>query len=141
MLLLSFTLKGIVADTSVTNDGILHSDTEAVEIEQIGNAFATLVVDGISEGSVSEVIVDDVGTGYEVGDTVAFTANSVDESVSNASGFVSMVGGGILQEGTTSDTILIEDGTVTNLEDFKIALESTETDNFLGDGTTTVLPY
>ena len=137
----SFTLKGIVADTSVTNDGILHSDTEAVEIEQIGNAFATLVVDGISEGSVSEVIVDDVGTGYEVGDTVAFTANSVDESVSNASGFVSMVGGGILQEGTTSDTILIEDGTVTNLEDFKIALESTETDNFLGDGTTTVFTF
>ena len=137
----SFTIKGIVADTSVTNDGILHSDTEAVEIEQIGNAFATLVVDGISEGSVSEIIVDDVGTGYEVGDTVAFTANSVDESVSNASGFVSMVGGGILQEGTTSDTILIEDGTVTNLEDFKIALESTETDNFLGDGTTKAFTF
>ena len=92
----------------------------ANEIEQIGNSFATLVVDGISEGSVSEVIVDDVGTGYEVGDTVAFTANSVDESISNASGFVSMVGGGILQEGTTSDTILIEDGTVTNLEDFDL---------------------
>ena len=52
-----------------------------------------------------------------------------------------MVGGGILQEGTTSDTILIEDGTVTNLEDFKIALESTETDNFLGDGTTTVFTF
>ena len=137
----SFTVKGIVADTSVTNDGILHSDTEAVEIEQIGNAFATLVVDGISEGSVSEVIVDDVGTSYEVGDTVTFTANSVDESVSNATGFVSMVGGGILQEGTTSDTILIEDGTVTNLEDFKIALESTESDNFLGDGTTTVFTF
>ena len=137
----SFTVKGIVADTTITNDGILHVDTESIQMEQIGNAFATVVVDGIAEGSVSEVIVDDVGSSYEVGDTVLFTANSVDESVAAATGFVSMVGGGILQEGTTSDTILIEDGTNTNLEDFKIALESTESDNFLGDGTTTTFTF
>ena len=46
-----------------------------------------------------------------------------------------MIGGGILQEGTTSDTILIEDGSTTHLEEFKIALETTESDSFLGDGT------
>jgi len=139
--IVSFTVKGIVADTAVTNDGILHVDTESIEMEQIGNAFANVVVDGIAEGSVSEVIIDDVGSSYEVGDTVLFTANSVDESVAAATAFVSMVGGGILQEGTTSDTILIEDGTNTNLEDFKIALESTESDNFLGDGTTTTFTF
>ena len=88
----SFTVKGIVADTTVTNDGILHSDTESIAMEAVGNAFATVVVNGISEGSVSEVIVDDVGTGYEVGDTIGFTANSLDESTSDATGFVSMVG-------------------------------------------------
>ena len=137
----SFTIKGIVADTAVTNDGILHSDTESIAMEAIGNAFATVVVDGIAEGSVSEVIVDDVGISYEVGDTVTFTANSADESTSDASGFVSMIGGGILQEGTTSDTILIESATSTHLEEFKIALESTESDNFLGDGTTTTFSF
>ncbi len=137
----NFTVKGIVADTTVTNDGILHSDTESIAMEAVGNAFATVVVNGISEGSVSEVIVDDVGTGYEVGDTIGFTANSLDESTSDATGFVSMVGGGILQEGITSDTILIEDATTTHLEEFKIALETTESDSFLGDGTTATFSF
>ena len=74
----------------------------------------------IAEGSVSEVIIDDVGSLYEVGDTVTFTAQTVDTNVNAATGFVSMIGGGILQEGTTSDTILIEDGSTTHLEEFKI---------------------
>ena len=56
-------------------------------MEHIGNAFANVVVDGIAEGSVSEVIIDDVGSSYEVGDTVLFTANSVDESVAAATAF------------------------------------------------------
>ena len=72
----TFTIEGIVASTSVTNDGILYTDVEDIELN-IGNGFAEIVVDGISEGSVSEVIVDDVGTGYEVGDELTFTANTV----------------------------------------------------------------
>ena len=56
----SFTIDGIVASVTLTNDGILHTDREDTEVEGIGNNNASIVVDGIGEGSVSEVIVDDV---------------------------------------------------------------------------------
>ena len=55
---------------------------------------------------MSEVIVDDVGQKYEVGDVLTFTANSADTNVSSATGFVSMVGGGVQLE-TGHWTILV----------------------------------
>jgi len=142
---ISFTLLGIVSDTSVINDGILYSDGEDVDVELVGNQFATIVVDGVNTGSVSELFTESAGTGYEVGDVLTFTKNSADTDVKEASGVVSMVGGGILQEtGTldkstiTTDVITLEDATNTQLEPFTISLETTNTDNFIGDGTTTV---
>ena len=139
----TFTIEGIVASTSVTNDGILYTDVEDIELENIGNGFAEIVVDGISEGSVSEVIVDDVGTGYEVGDELTFTANTADTNVDAASGFVSMVGGGIQLEtatlddsSLTDDAIILESGTTSQLESFNIQLESNVSDSFRGDGET-----
>ena len=140
----TFTLEGIVARTTLDNDGILHSNSEDISVENIGNGFAELQVDGISEGSVSEVIVDDVGTGYEVGDELTFTANTADTNVDAASGFVSMVGGGIQLEtaslddsSLTDDAIILESGTTSQLESFNIQLESNVTDRFRGDGETT----
>ena len=53
------------------------------------------MVNQIKRGSVSGVEVDDVGSKYEVGDTLTFTPVSADTDVVSASGFVSMVGGGI----------------------------------------------
>ena len=139
----TFTIEGIVASTSVTNDGILYTDVEDIELENIGNGFAEIVVDGISEGSVSEVIVDDVGTGYEVGDELTFTANTADTNVDAASGFVSMIGGGIQLEtatlddsSLTDDAIILESGTTSQLESFNIQLESNVSDSFRGDGET-----
>ena len=69
-----------------------------VTVEAIGNENASIIVDGITGGSVSEVIVDDVGTLYEEGDIVTFTSDSADTDISTATGFVSMVGGGIQLE-------------------------------------------
>ncbi len=142
---ISFTLLGIVSDTTVTNDGILYSDGEDVDVELVGNQFATIEVDGVNTGSVSEVFTETAGIGYEVGDRLTFTKNSADTDVKEASGVVSMVGGGILQEtGTldkstiTTDVITLEDATNTQLEPFTLSLETTNTDNFIGDGTTTV---
>jgi len=140
----TFTIEGIVASTSVTNDGILYTDVEDIDLENIGNGFAEIVVDGISEGSISEVIVDDVGTGYEIGDALTFTANTADTNVDAASGFVSMIGGGIQLEtatlddsSLTDDTIILESGTTSQLESFNIQLESNVTDRFRGDSETT----
>ena len=140
----SFTIDGIVASTTLVNDGILHTDREDTEVEGIGNNNASIVVDGIAEGSVSEVIVDDVGSLYEVGDTVTFTAQTADTNVNAATGFVSMVGGGFgLETGTlddstfTDDAFILEAATTVSLEPFSIQLEQVTTDRFVGDGTTT----
>ena len=141
-----FTVRGIVSVATVVNDGILHSNNESLTVESIGNESAEVVVNQIKLGSVSGVEVDDVGSKYEVGDTLTFTPVSADENRSvSASGFVSMVGGGIqLESGTlddlslTDDSLILESGSVTHLEPFSIALETIETDTFFGDGDTTV---
>ena len=139
----TFTIEAIVASTALVNDGILHADNEDIDLENIGNGFGEIKVDGIAEGSVSEVIVDDVGQKYEVGDVLTFTTNSADTNVSSASGFVSMVGGGIQLEtatlddsSLTDDAIILESGTTTSLESFNIQSEQNVDDRFRGDGET-----
>jgi hypothetical protein len=140
-----FTISSIISSASVGNDGILHSVNEPTVVESLGNGFGDVLVSEIHSGSVSEVKVDDAGTSYEVGDTLTFTESTSDNLVESASGFVSMVGGGIqLESGTlddptfTSDSIILESGTQTHLESFNIQLENILDDNFIGDGTTTV---
>ena len=140
-----FTISTILSSASVSNSGILHSNLEAVEVESLGNGLGTVAVSGITTGSVSGIKVDDAGTKYEVGDPIVFTSASADTNIESATGFVSMVGGGILQEtGTlddssiTTDTILIEDASQTQLESLNIQLEQILDDKFEGDGTTTV---
>ncbi len=127
----SFTVEAILSSASLSNDGILHTDTEPVEIENLGNNKAEIVVSGITSGSVSEVIVDDAGSGYEVGDVLTFTTSESDTK--SAAGFVSVVGGGIqLETGTlddsevTTDVIIIEDGTTASEETFNIVLDRTD---------------
>ena len=127
----SFTVEVILSSASLSNNGILHTDQEPVEIENLGNNKAELVVSGITSGSVSEVIVDDAGSGYEVGDVLTFTTSESDTK--SASGFVSVVGGGIqLETGTlddsevTTDVIIIEDGTTASEESFNIVLDRTD---------------
>ena len=139
----SFTVSSIVSSTSITNDGILHSDQEVVDLENLGNNEAALIVDGIAKGGVSEVLVDDAGSLYEVGDALTFTTSESDTKSANA--FVSMVGGGILQEtGTlddsdiTTDAITLEEATQTALQPFNIILETTQSDSFTGDADTKV---
>ena len=140
----NFTLFGIVASASVVNDGILYSNNEELEMEAIGNNFAEILVDGIKTGSVSEVIVDDVGSGYEAGDVLTFTAASADTDVETSTGFVSVIGGGIqLESGTlddstiTDDILILEDDGQTSLVSFDFQLETTLTDYFQGDADTT----
>jgi hypothetical protein len=133
---ITFTVRAFVTSTTITNDGILHTDQEVVAVESIGNENAAVIVDGISSGSVSEVIVDDAGTLYEEGDIVTFTSNSEDTDVSTATGFVSMVGGGIQLEDSSTGRVNLEDGTKTRFEPFGILLEDIQSDKFVGDGET-----
>ena len=74
-----------------------------------------------NEGSVSGIEVDD-GTKYEVGDTYFFTSASADLGTVSATGFVSMVGGGIQLETATlddplitTDSLILETGSFTHM--------------------------
>ena len=140
-----FTVKAIVSSGTVTNDGILHSEDEDIAVENIGNGFADVEVAQTKRGSVSGVEVDDVGTKYEVGDTLTFTSASADLGTVSATGFVSMVGGGIQLETATLDdplitneSLILETGSFTHMEPFNIVLESVTSDTIIGDGSTTV---
>ena len=126
----TFTVSSQITTSAVTNDGILNSVLDTLSIESQGSGVSEVVVEDILTGSVSDVIVDDGGSLYEVGDVVSFTSDSNDTDINAATGVVSMIGGGILQEaGTlddsdiTTDTITLEESTNISLVPFEIALE------------------
>ena len=139
----TFTVRPIVASGTIVNDGILHDDNEDITLESLGNENAIIKVGGIKRGSISGVEVDTGGTEYDVGEPITFTAASADTDVKSASGFISMVGGGIQLEtatlddsSLTDDAIILESGSTTHLEPFNIILEQVLTDTFKGDGDT-----
>ena len=139
-----FTVASILASATVTNDGVLYDAEEPIVVELTGNQFAEARVETIKRGGVSGVIVDDVGTGYQIKDSLTFTSSSVDTDVELPTGFVSVVGGGIRQEsGTlddsdvTTDNIILETtSTFISQEPLDIILESglSNQDFFTGNG-------
>ena len=139
-----FTVASILASATVTNDGVLYDEEEPIVVELTGNQFAEARVETIKRGGVSGVIVDDVGTGYQIKDSLTFTSSSVDTDVELPTGFVSVVGGGIRQEsGTlddsdvTTDNIILETtSTFISQEPLDIILESglSNQDFFTGNG-------
>jgi len=141
----SFTLASILAGGTITNDGILHDVDETITVEAIGNEYAEATIDVIKSGGVSGVVVDDAGSGYQVGDTLTFTNPTADSDTIVATGFVAVVGGGITQEaGTlddsdvTTDTIIIESDSNFTEESMDIILETKGVDFFVGNGSSTV---
>ena len=141
----SFTMEAMFASGTVTNDGILHDAGEAITIETLGNEYAEAVVDVIKSGGVSGVVVDDAGSGYQVGDTLTFTNPTADSDTILATGFVASIGGGIAQEtGTlddsdvTTDTIILESDSNFTEGPLDIILETKGVDFFVGNGVTRV---
>ena len=106
-ILVTCTIQGIIATKTITNDGVFYNEGDTVSVAGGGND-AIIQVDAIGSGSISEIIVDDGGTGYEIGDTINFSSG-------NATAKVSVVNGSITQEesdSTTDDHIVLEDETV-----------------------------
>src|SRR6056300_954734 len=106
-ILVTCTIQGIIATKTITNDGAFYNEGDTVSVAGGGND-AIIQVDAIGSGSISEIIVDDGGTGYEIGDTINFSSG-------NATAKVSVVNGSITQEesdSTTDDHIVLEDETV-----------------------------
>ena len=111
---MTFTLKNIVASGVVTNRSALYTENQLIDFDantSIGNGLATARIQNIIPGSVSDVVIDDAGTKYEVGDTLTFTTSDSDTVA--AAGFVSVIDGSLVLDGTDTKS--------TNAGDFLIS--------------------
>ena len=120
---MSFTVRGIVTSYAVTDGGKLYSADDVLDLDTqsaIGNGEATAKVGSIKLGSVSRVVIDDVGSNYRVGDTLTFTPTETGTSTKAATGFVSVIDGSISIDGTDSsgtdadDNLILEDGSTSS---------------------------
>ena len=126
--LYTYNIRQIVTSSTVTNDGILYSVADVVDVDtstNIGSGDVTAVVGNVSRGSVSGVVVDDGGTNYEIGDVLTFTDNSNEAGlVSSAVARVQIVHGSVIME--DGDTLLQENNTITEIEFFRLVQEDGE---------------
>ena len=128
--IMTFTLKNVVATGVVTDRSALYREAQDIEFDantSIGNGFSTARIQNINGGSVSDVVIDDAGTKYEVNDTLTFTSS--DLKIIAAEGFVSIIDGSLVLEGTDTkstnagDFLISESGTTTHIELFSIEME------------------
>src|SRR5210317_657370 len=81
-------ITGIPGTKTVTNDGNLYTTADLITING-GGVGASLTINDIGTGGISEIIIDDNGSGYTVGDVLNFTNTGTQGA--NAAGFVSVV--------------------------------------------------
>ena len=134
----NFTIRQIINDFTLTNDGILYSVGDLLDVDSntsIGNGLAAASVKTIKSGGVSDIVVDDAGTGYRAGEPLLFTTSESD--VDTAAGVVSILEGSLLLDGTAEvldngvtqtstdagDFIVLEEGTVFHEDEWSFILE------------------
>jgi len=94
---MKFTIQKIITGSIINKTGILHSSGDNITLDSsIGNNAAIIQTDQVSLGSVDEVIIDDVGSNYRIGDALTFTTS--ESSTLTAAGFISVIGGSPLLE-------------------------------------------
>ena len=134
--IMSFVIKSFITGSTIDRSGILYKPNDALNTDvTVGNGRADIEVEEISSGGISEVIIDDRGQDYKIGDTLTFTPNVLDTNVSAPSAVVSAVGGTILLEDTigNDDFLTLENNTVTSLPHPFIQFE--DGDRFALNGT------
>ena len=107
-------ITGIPGTKTTINDGNLYSYTDLISVNG-GGTGARFSINDIGSGGITEIIVDDSGLDYSMGDNLVF--NNIGTQGVNASGFVSVVNGGFTQEtstSTTEDHIVLEDETTSD---------------------------
>ena len=107
-------ITGIPGTKNITNDGSLNSTDDTITIT-VGGTGALFQVQEIGLGKITEIIIDNAGSGYEIGDNLTFTNTGTNGN--NAAGFVSIVNGGFSGEDntdgmSTGDRIVLESDTV-----------------------------
>ena len=126
---IQFTVQSIVISATVNNGGILNSVGDSITIDSnAGNGLANAAVSSITSGSINDIHIEEVGSGYTIGDSVKFTEDSTDSLVSAAKAFVSVTGGRLITEDSTSaipEFIINEEGTVSQFTSNAFLLNGT----------------
>ena len=66
-------------------------------------------ISDIGTGKIDEIILDDAGSNYAIGDVINF--NNTGTFGANAAGFVRVVNGGIANEDSSGDNVVLEEET------------------------------
>ena len=96
---------------TISNGGSLYNTGDTVVVTG-GGQGAIVQVNDVGRGGITEIIVNDGGSGYEIGDDINFTNTGTGGGSATAK--VSVVNGGFTQEtstSTTDDHIVLEDET------------------------------
>ena len=108
-------VTGIPGTKNITNDGSLNKTSDTITITA-GGEGALFQIEDIGPGKITEIIIDNKGTNYEVGDTLTFVNTGTNGK--NAAGFVKVVNGGIADQNGNDDLatgvedrIVLEDDT------------------------------
>jgi hypothetical protein len=106
-------VTGIPGTKNITNDGSLNATSDGIKITA-GGTGALFQVQEIGPGQITEIVIDNAGTGYTIGDKLEFV--NTDTNGLNAAGFVKIVNGGITGDSgttdmSTGDRIVLEDET------------------------------
>jgi hypothetical protein len=112
---IKLTITSIPSVLTLSNDGANYSTTDTVTISNTGGTGATIQIDELGLGPITDIFVGNGGTNYEIGDTVNFTF----DTGGSASAKISVVNGGIAPETgdvssygmETFDHIVLEDAT------------------------------
>ena len=131
----SFEIYSIIvdADVSVTDEGQYYTAGQAVNIQSSGSTTATAEINNVGSGSVNQILIDNAGRGYAVGDPINFSNTGTDgvgiaAEVQVVGGAVAPESGDVAEYGMSlEDHIILEDETQILMGDsyhgLKIVLE------------------
>jgi hypothetical protein len=100
-------VTGIPTELSIINDGSLYSANDNVAITETGGESSNIQINGVGRGGIDTYVIENGGTGYEIGDDIIF--NNTNTGGGNARAKVAVVNGGFTQEEATASNILLED--------------------------------
>ena len=131
----SFEIFSIIidADVSVTDEGQYYTASQAVNIQSSGSTTATAEINNVGSGSVNQILIDNAGSGYAIGDHINFSNTGTDgvgiaAEVQVVGGAVAPESGDVAEYGMSlEDHIILEDETQILMGDsyhgLKIVLE------------------
>jgi len=110
-------IKSIVVEGIVTTGGAYYNTADPVRVTGgAGNNAATARVESAGVGSIDEILIEDGGQGYSVGEELVFNVDNTEGKDVRAK--IAVVGGAFnLEQATAPDHFISEDGNLIVTED------------------------